>query len=214
MTAEWLNLFTAPGSVSNEPGSVTWLATKYLKTVSWRNHTEKLTTWWPQNQSFWPKINIPSSYFTILMLNCLENTLKLQFDSYVWQLSNSWPNQFQNNLSLTWPSKTAGISLDSRLEYSIITHRYAKASPFTWFLCWNFLLIQISSILSVIFIRLWLKCQRVFWRPSCTSARHAGSFDCLMTSLILITMDNGRGHCTYWQSCKVPNQTHRGMKKK
>ena len=80
---KWLNLITAPGSVSNEPGSVTWLATKYLKTVSWRNHTEKLTTWWPQNISFWPKINIPSSYFTILMLNCLENTLKLQFDSYV-----------------------------------------------------------------------------------------------------------------------------------
>ena len=80
---KWLNLITAPGSVSNEPGSVTWLATKYLKTVSWRNHTEKLTTWWPQNISFWPKINIPSSYFTILMLNCLKNTLKLQFDSYV-----------------------------------------------------------------------------------------------------------------------------------
>ena len=78
-----LNLLTAPGSVSNEPGSVTWLATKYLKTVSWRNHTEKLTTLWPQNISFWPKINIPSSYFTILMLNWLENTLKLQFDSYV-----------------------------------------------------------------------------------------------------------------------------------
>ena len=78
-----LNLITAPGSVSNEPGSVTLLATKYLKTVSWRNHTEKLTTWWPQNISFWPKINIPSSYFTILMLNCLENTLQLQFDSYV-----------------------------------------------------------------------------------------------------------------------------------
>ena len=65
---KWLNLITAPGSVSNEPGSVTWLATKYLKTVSWRNHTEKLTTRWPQNISFWPKINIPSSYFTILML--------------------------------------------------------------------------------------------------------------------------------------------------
>ena len=77
----------------------------------------------------------------------------------------------------------------------------------------KFLLIQISSILSVIFTRLWLKCQRVFWWASCTSARHAGSFDCLMTSLILITMDNGRGHCAYWQSCKVPNQTHRGMKK-
>ena len=26
-------------------------------------------------------------------------------------------------------------------------------------------------------------------------------------------MDNGRGHCAHWQSCKVPNQTHRGMKK-
>ena len=80
---KWLKLITAPGSVSNEPGSVTWLATKYLKTVSWRNHAEKLTTWWPQNISFWPRINIPSSYFTILMLNCLKNTLKLQFDSYV-----------------------------------------------------------------------------------------------------------------------------------
>ena len=77
----------------------------------------------------------------------------------------------------------------------------------------NFPLIQISSILSVIFTRLWLICQRVFWWASCTSAKHAGSFDCLMTSLILITMDNGRGHCAYWQSCKVTNQTHRGMKK-
>ena len=54
---------------------------------------------------------------------------------------------------------------------------------------------------------------RVFWWTSCTPARHAGSFDCLMTSLILITMDSGRGHCAHWQSCKVPNQTHRGMKK-
>ena len=80
---KWLNLIIAPGSASNEPGAVTWLATKYLKTVNWRNHTEKLTTWWPQNISFLPKINISSSYFTFLMLNCLENTLKLQFDSYV-----------------------------------------------------------------------------------------------------------------------------------
>ena len=134
---KWLNLITAPGSVSNEPGSVTWLATKYLKNVSWRNHTEKLTTWWPQNISFWPKINISSSYFTILMLNCLGNTLKLSSLTAMWQLSDSWPNQFQNNLNLNWPSNTAGISLDSRLEYSKITHRYAKVSPFTWFLSWK-----------------------------------------------------------------------------
>ena len=80
---KWLNLITAHSSVSSEPGSVTWLASKYLKTISWRNHIEKLTTLQPQNISFWPKMNIPSSYFTILMLNCMENTLKLQFDSYV-----------------------------------------------------------------------------------------------------------------------------------
>ena len=90
---KWLNLITAPGSVSNEPGSVTWLATKYLKTVSWRNHTENWTTLWPQNISFWPKINIPSSYFTILILICLENTLKLLLSNScltaVWHLSNS-----------------------------------------------------------------------------------------------------------------------------
>ena len=99
---KWLNLITAPGSVSNEPGSVTWLATKYLKTASWRNHTEKLTTWWPQNISFWLKINIPSSYFTILMLNCLENTLKLQFDSYVTAvkfLTKSISKQLQPDLT-------------------------------------------------------------------------------------------------------------------
>ena len=132
----------------------------------------------------------------------------------MWQLSDSWPNQFQNNLNLTWPSNTAGISLDSRLEYSKITHRYAKSLRSLGSCAENFLLIQISSILSVIFTRLWLKCQRMFWWASCISARHAGSFDCLMTSLILITMDNGRGHCAYWQSCKVPNQTHIGMKKK
>ena len=53
----------------------------------------------------------------------------------MWQLSISWPNQFQNNL--TWPSNTAGISLDSRLEYNKIIHRYAEVSPFTSFLCWK-----------------------------------------------------------------------------
>ena len=36
----------------------------------------------------------------------------------------------------------------------------------------NFLLIQISFILSDIFTRLGLKCQRMFWWASCISARH------------------------------------------
>ena len=72
----------------------------------------------------------------------------------MWQLSNSWPNQFQNNL--TWPSNTAGISLDSRQEYSKIIHRYAKVSPLTWFLCWKLPIDTDFIHLSVIFTRLWL----------------------------------------------------------
>ena len=47
----------------------------------------------------------------------------------VWKLCDSCQirdrTNFQNNLS--WPnSNTAGISLDYRLQYSKITHRYAK----------------------------------------------------------------------------------------
>ena len=91
-----LNLITAPGSVSNEPGSVTWLATKYLKTVSWRNHTEKLSTLWPQNISFWPKINIPSSYFTILMM------LGIYSQTHVWQLCDSYQILDLINFKTTW----------------------------------------------------------------------------------------------------------------
>ena len=33
-----------------------------------------------------------------------------------------------------------------------------------------------------------------------------------LSSLILITMNSGRGHCAWWQFCKVPNQTHRELK--
>ena len=66
---KWLNLITAPGSVSNEPGSVTWLATKYLKTVSWRNHTEKLTTWWAQNlSSTLPEIDPDTAYVVCISI--------------------------------------------------------------------------------------------------------------------------------------------------
>ena len=92
-----------------------------------------------------------------------------------------------------------------------------RNSPFTWFLYWKFptdtwyrfhpFYLSISPVLRH-------KCQIMFSWASRTSARHAGSFDCLMTSLILITMDNDRGHCACYQSCKVPNQIHRGMKKR
>ena len=50
------------------------------------------------------------------------------------------------------------------------------------------------------------KCHRVFSWACCTWVRHAGSFDCLMTSLILITMDKGRGHCAWWQSQPSPQR--------
>ena len=148
---KWLNLITAPGSVSNEPGSVTWLATKYLKTFSWRNHTEKLTTLWPQNTSFWPKINTPSSNFY-----CFNAKLLRKYSQTpVWQLCDNCQIldliNFPNNL--TWPnSNTAGISLDSRLEYSKITHMYAKKTLHSLGSCTEkFPLIKISSILSVNF---------------------------------------------------------------
>ena len=69
---KWLNLIRAPGSVSNEPGWVTWLATKYLKNPC--SHLEKShgKNNYIVNISLWPKINILSSYFNILMLNYLE----------------------------------------------------------------------------------------------------------------------------------------------
>ena len=121
---------------------------------------------------------------------------------------------WQNNL--TWHnSNTAGISLDSRLKYGKITHRYAKHSPFTWLLYWksptyiNFYLFYLS--LSPV---LWHACQRMSSWASCTSARDPGCFDCLVTSHILITMDNSRGFCAWWKSYKSPDQTHREIKRK
>ena len=136
----------------------------------------------------------------------------------VWQLCDSCQIldliNFQNNL--TWPnSNMLESSLDSRLKYSKITHMYAKKLSIHlvlvlktshWYRFHPFYL-SISPVL-------WHKCQIIFSWASCTSARHAGRFDCLMTSLILITMDNDRGHCAYLQSCKVTNQIHRGMQKR
>ena len=119
---KWLNLITAPGSVSNEPGSVTWLATKYFKkihAVSWINHTDKLTTLGAQNVKIWPIINFWFSYFNISMSNCLKKTFKLKFDSCLTAVKFlTWLN-FQNNQTSNIPE----ISPDSVLKYSKITHR-------------------------------------------------------------------------------------------
>ena len=108
---------------------------------------------------------------------------------------------------------TAEISLDSRLKYSKITHRYAKK------LSIHLVLVLITShwyrfhpfYLSILLV-LRHKCQRVLTWASCTTARHAGSFDCLMTSLILLTiwtMIKGTVHLHGSSPAKVPTKPQR-----
>ena len=125
----------------------------------------------------------------------------------VWQLSNSWPNLFSKQPTVNTPE----ISLDSGLKYSKATHRYAvkifiylapvlKTSR--WYIFHPFYLL-ISPVL-------WHECQRVFL-PAAPQQGMLGDLIVwwALSSLILITMNSGRGHCAWWQFCKVPNQTHR-----
>ena len=130
----------------------------------------------------------------------------------MWQLSNSWPNQFQNNL--TWPSNTAGISLDSRLEYSKITHRYAKVSPFTWFLCWklpidtdfiHFICHFHQAVTYVLMGQLHIS--KASWELWLSEDKpHYNAW-------LQWTMAEGTVHTDTGSPAKFPNQTHRGMKK-
>ena len=89
-----LNLITAPGSVSNQPGSVTWLATagiSKIHAVSWRNHIEiKL-----QRELRICNLGLKSTlYLHISLFPYLFARKRLSNSSLtvVWQLSNSWPN--------------------------------------------------------------------------------------------------------------------------
>ena len=156
-------------------------------------------------------IVLAKNQYSILISHYFDTKLLGKYSQTpVWQLCDSCQIldliNFQNNL--TWPNyNTSGISLDStRLKYSKITHKYAKDSPLTLFLYWKLPIdTDFIHFICQFHQSVECKCQRVFWWASCTSARHAGSFDCLMASLILITMDNGRGHGACWQSCKVPN---------
>ena len=86
-----LNLITAPSSVSDDTGSVTWLATRQLKihALSWRNHIEKLTTLWPQTVSFCPKIFI----FIFHYLNAKLLGKSNSSWTVMWQLSNQFSKQ-------------------------------------------------------------------------------------------------------------------------
>ena len=172
--------------------SCIWLLLTYiLPIIIW-------TTLWPQNISYWPKMNILSAYFTILMLNCLENTLNLQFHSYGTAVKFLTWFIFK----ITWfyliPSPTL-LESDSILGWNTIKLLTCM---------------QNRSIHLVPVLITFIHCICQFHQScginarewaSCTSVRHTGSFDCLMTSLLLITMGNGRGDSARWQSCKVPN---------
>ena len=163
-------------------------------------------------KSQWKITHIVTTQFIILAQNQHSIFILHYFNAKLPGKYFLDPINFQNKL--TWPnSNTAGISLDSRLKYSEITHRYAKVSPFTWFLYWK---LPIDTDFSHFICQFHQFCsinaRECFERPAALQQRRAGSFDSLMTSLFRITMDNGRGHCAYWQYCNVPNQTHRGMK--
>ena len=68
LSLPYINKLRFQFSLSTMSYQVIWK----IHAFSWRNHMEKMTTLWPENISFWHEINILSSYFTILMLYCLE----------------------------------------------------------------------------------------------------------------------------------------------
>ena len=125
---KWLNLITVPDSASSEPGSVTWLATNYL-----RNHTEKITTFWSQNISFWTELYRHIHYFNAKLLGKYSQTP-------VWQLWYSCQIlhliSFQNNL--TWPnSDTVGVEGLGWNTVKLLFGMQKNPSLFTWFLYWK-----------------------------------------------------------------------------
>ena len=119
---KWLNLITAHGSVSNEPGSVTYTSSQVFENCQLgKSH-------WKINQIVTTEYIIlgwnPQFIFIFHYFNA--KLFGKYYQTPVWQLCVSCQildlTNFQNNL--TWPnSNTAGISLDSRLKYSKVTHR-------------------------------------------------------------------------------------------
>ena len=82
---------------------------------------------WGGETNFESLQDIPSSYIIILMLHCLENTLKLKFDSYVTAVKFLIELIFRT----TWLDLIPTL-LESVQILGWNTHRYAKNSPFTW----------------------------------------------------------------------------------
>ena len=82
---------------SNELSSVMWLATRQFKNPC----SQLQKSHWKINSTvtakyvILDKFNISSSYFTLFMLNCLEQTFKLKFDS----CQILYIIDFQNNLT-------------------------------------------------------------------------------------------------------------------
>ena len=149
-------------------------------------------------------------YFHISLFPYITYLPEKDFQTPVWQLSGSCQIldliNFQNNQH-SWNQSRFW----AEIQYSKATHRYAvkifiylapvlKTSR--WYIFHPFYLL-ISPVL-------WHECQRVFL-PAAPQQGMLGDLIVwwALSSLILITMNSGRGHCAWWQFCKVPNQTHR-----
>ena len=138
--------------------------------------------------------------------------LRKYIPTLVWQPCDSCQNvdmsNFQNNL--TWPnSNTPEISIDSGLKYSKITG-LQKAAHSPGSCAENFPLVQISSILCINFIS---SVNARVISSSCTSGRHVGRLDCLVSRLILIKIYNGTGYSAWRQSVRCPTKPTEELKK-
>ena len=94
---------------------------------------------WKNNYIVTPEYNILAyNQHSIFIFHYFNAKLLGRYSQTpVWQLCDSCQIIDLINFQNTWPdSNSAGISLDSRLKYNVITHRYAKSFPFTLFLYW------------------------------------------------------------------------------
>ena len=179
---------------------------KKIHAVSWINHTDKLTTLGAQNVKIWPKINFWFSYFNSFMPNCL----KKDFQTQVWQLSDSCqiPDliKFSKQPDFQYPWNQSRFCAEIQQNYSHVCkklsiHLVLVLKTSHWYRFHPFYL-SISPVL-------WHKCQRVFLGQLHLSR---ACWELWLSDGQPHSDYNGRGHCAYWQSCKVPNQTHRGIK--
>ena len=125
---------------------------------------------------------------------------------------------FQNDLN--WPNSTLLKSvwilgwntvkfLTGMKKLSIHLAPILKNVPFIWIACVCVCACVRACVRACVCVCVCVSCTGCFtlFSPCCTLAheRRAGRFDCLMSSLLLMSMDCGWGHCG------SPDPTHRGI---